>query len=109
MITVVTGAGKGIARRNQRRLADKALLSRPNSCKARDLKLSTTGARFPFRTAIPISDIGICSAISQASTKATLRLTVDAGRRATPVPESTSEISVGISPAVWPTGGSVLG
>src|SRR6201997_1767331 len=89
--------------RNQRRLANKALLGRRNFSKARDLKLSTTGARFPFRTAIPISDIGILSAISQATTEATLRLTVDAGRMATPVPESTSEISVGISPAAWRT------
>src|SRR5258705_1664614 len=37
-----------------------------NFSKARDLKLSTTGALFPFRTAIPISDIEILSAISQA-------------------------------------------
>ena len=42
--------------------------------------MSTTGALFPFRTAIPISDIGILSAISQATTEATLRFTADAGR-----------------------------
>jgi hypothetical protein len=68
---------EGYSRRNQRRLANKALLARRNFSKARDLKLSTRGARFPFRTAIPISDIGISSAIAQATTEATLRLTAD--------------------------------
>src|SRR5260221_6892825 len=100
-------SAEGYGRRNQRRLANKPLLARRNFSKARDLKLSTTGARFPFRTAIPISDIGILSAISQAATEATLRLTADAGRMATPMPESTSEISVGISPAVSRTLGLI--
>src|SRR5260370_42460723 len=84
---------------NQRRLANKALLGRRNFSKARDLKLSTTGVRFPFRTAIPISDLGILAAISQATTEATLCLTTEAGRMATPMPESTREISLGILPS----------
>jgi hypothetical protein len=42
--------------------------------------------------AIAISDIGILSAIAQTTTEAWLRLTADAGRMATPVPESTSEL-----------------
>src|ERR1700730_3552612 len=98
---------EGYSRRNQRRLANKELFARRNFSKARDLKLSTTGARFPFRTAIQISDIDISSAISQATTEAPLLLTADAGRIATPMPESTSEISVGISPAVWQTLGTI--
>jgi hypothetical protein len=65
--------------------------------------LSTTAGRTPFLTAIPISDIGIWSTISQAITAATLCLTADAGRMAMPMCATTSEITVEISAVVCET------
>jgi hypothetical protein len=67
------------------------------------MKLSTTAARTRLPTAIPISDIGMQSTMSQATTEATLCLTADAGKTAIPVCAATSEISVEISAAVWET------
>src|SRR4029077_8700756 len=80
---------------------------RPKLFRAKDLKLFTTAARFPLFTAMAISDIGIASAISQATTAATLCLTADAGRMEIPILESTSEMSVGICPAGWQTLGTI--
>src|SRR5258708_3663706 len=82
--------------------------ARANFSRAKDLKLSTTGARVPSRTAIPISDIGIRSTMSQATTEATLCLTADKGKMATPMWASTSEISVESSAAVWEILGTIL-
>src|SRR6266852_503303 len=84
----------------QRPFTHKDHLGRTNLFRAKDLKVSTTAVRLFLLTAIPISDIGIASAISQATTDATLCLTAEAGRMERPIPASTSEISVGISPAV---------
>jgi hypothetical protein len=67
---------------------------------AKNLKLSTTAARNPLLTAIPISDIGIRSTMLQATTEAALCLTTDNGVMVMPMREWTSEISVGTSPAV---------
>src|SRR5712672_1587560 len=75
-------------------------LRRTNLFRAKDLKVSTTAVRLSLLTAMPISDLGVASAISQATTDATLCLTAEAGRMERPIPASTSEISVGISPAV---------
>src|SRR6267154_3648372 len=83
-------------------------LARRNFSRAKDLKLSTTAARTRLLTAIPISDIGIWSTISQAITGATLCLTADAGKMAIAICASTSEISVDISAAVWETLGTLL-
>ena len=55
--------------------------------RAKDLKLSTTGARVPLRKAIPISDIGIRSTMLQATTEATLCLTTDNGVMVMPMRE----------------------
>src|ERR1700722_3812385 len=85
----------------------KDVLPGSNSLRARDLKLSTTGVRNRLLTAIPISDIGIRSTISQATTEATLCLTAEAGRMVKPMPEATSETSVGTSAAVWETLGAI--
>jgi len=78
----------------------KRSLNDPTFFRAKDLKLSTTSVRNRLLTAIPTSDAGIRSKISQATTEATLCLTADAGRMVKPMPESTSDISVGISAAV---------
>src|SRR3984893_18093343 len=75
---------------------------------AKDLKLSTTAARTRLLTAIPISDIGILSTMSQAITEATLCLTADAGKMVIPMCASTNEISVESSAAVWETLGTIL-
>src|SRR5580700_12284013 len=87
--------------------ARKDFLARPNFSRANDLKLSTTGGRVPLRTAIPISDIGIWSKMLQATTEAVF-LTTDNGAMVIPMPEATSEISMGISTAVWETFGVIL-
>jgi hypothetical protein len=94
--------------RSQLRSAGKEFLARPKVFRAKDLKLSTTGARVLLRTAIPISDIGIRPKILQATTEATLCLTTDNGAMVIPMPEATSEISIGTSTAVWETLGAIL-
>src|SRR6266436_823340 len=86
--------------RSQLRAAGKEFLARRKVFRAKDLKLSTTGARVPLRKAIPISDIGIRSKMLQATTEAALCLTTDNGAMVIPMREWTSEISVGTSPAV---------
>jgi hypothetical protein len=91
---------------SQRPFACIDLLPRPNSSRARDLKLPTMADRFPLFTTIAIVDLGIVPAISQATTEATLFLTADAGRMEIPMPESTRDMSVGICPAVWQTFGT---
>ena len=101
-------ARQSIRRRSQLRLACKEFLARPRFFRAKDLKLSTTAARTRLLTAIPISDIGIWSTISQAITGATLCLTADAGKMVIPMCASTSEISVESSAAVWETLGTIL-
>lgn len=73
---------------------DKKFLARPSFLRAEVLKLSTTAARMCSLTTIVISDIGVRSAISQATTEATLCLAADAGRVAMPMCASTSEIPV---------------
>src|SRR6266481_1263007 len=88
--------------------ARKDFLARPNFSRANDLKLSTTAARNRLLTAIPISDIGIRSKMLQATTEAALCLTTDNGAMVMPMREWTSEISIGISTAVWETLGAIL-
>src|ERR1700722_7714354 len=88
--------------------ARKDFLARAKFFRAKDLKLSTTDVRNRLLTTIAISDIGVRSAISQATTEATLCLTADAGRMAIPMCAPTSEISVAISAAVWETLGTIL-
>src|SRR5258708_1189625 len=100
--------GDGLANVCLYRLACQEFPAGPNLFRAKDLKASMTVARDPLLTAIPISDIGIWSAISQAITEATLCLTADRGKMVIPMCASTSEISVGISPAVWETLGTIL-
>src|SRR6266849_4465094 len=102
------GVKYAIRRLSQLRLAYKEFLARPNFSRAKDLKLSTTSARTRLLTAIPISDIGILSTMSQAITEATLCSTADAGKMAIPMCASTSEISVEISAAFWETLGTIL-
>src|SRR5580704_16723373 len=93
---------------SQLRLPYKACLEGPKFLRAKDLKLSRTADRVPLRTAIPISDIGIRSKMLQATTEAALCLTTDNGAMVIPMPEATSEISIGISTAVWETLGAIL-
>src|SRR5271168_117035 len=102
------GREPGDRAQSQLRLAYKAFFEWPNFIRAKDLKLSTTGARVPLRTAIAISDIGIRSTMSQATTEATLCLTADKGKIATPMWASTSEIRVESSAAVWEISGTML-
>ena len=59
-------------------------MGRTNVFRANDLKVSTTAVRLYLFTAILISDIGAASAISQATTNATLCLTAEAGRMERP-------------------------
>ena len=99
---------RSIQRRSQFGLACEEFLARPKFFRANDLKLSTTAARTRLLTAIPISDIGIWSTISQAITEETLCLTADAGKMLIAMCASTSEISVEISAAVWETLGTLL-
>ena len=103
-----SNTARSIRRRSQLRLADKDFLARPRFFRAKDLKLSTTAARTRLLTAIPISDIGIWSTMSQAITEETLCLTADAGKIAIAMCASTSEISVEISAAVWEILGTLL-
>ena len=103
-----SNTARSIRRRSQLRLACKEFLARSKFFRAKDLKLSMTAARSRLLTAIPISDIGILSAMSQAITEATLCLTAYAGNMATPICAATSEISVEISAAVWETLGTIL-
>ena len=73
------------------RTEDQPGLTRPKLFRAKDPKLSTTGARVPLRKAIPISDIGIRSTMLQATTEATLCLTTDNGAMVMPTREWTSD------------------
>ena len=74
--------------------------------RAKDLKLSTTAARNRLLTAIPISDIGIRSNLTGHYRSDTM-FDRRCRRNGIPMRESTSEISVGISPAVWETLGTI--